>query len=186
MSLVHCRRNSTKHLADPDVMLRRTPASHGKGTLKSNRLSLHGVAMETGGKGLLITGASGIGKTTATIGAMAPGYFWIADDLALIGKDSEGTLIMTGHRKIRKYLHTEKTGIIEVSRVLPATQIKKKTRLDAVIDVVRTDTDAVSCELLAREILETKLPCLRICIPRDGYFSQNLLKNAISRFHEVG
>ena len=128
MSLVHYRRNSINHFADPGGMLRQTPASQGKGTLKSRCLSLHGVAMETGGKGLLITGASGIGKTTATLGAMGPGCFWIADDLAVIGKDAEGTLIMTGHRKIRKYLHTEKTGIIEVSRILPAKQIKNRTR----------------------------------------------------------
>ncbi len=186
MSLVPCKNSFTKHIADPDGVMPHAPAIQGKRGGNPKCVSLHGVAIETGGKGVLITGASGIGKTTATLGAMTPEYFWIADDLAVIRKDPAGALIMTGHRKIKKYLHTDQTGIIEVIRLLPATQIKNKTRLAALIDVVRTDADAVSSNLLEEEILETQLPCLRISIPRAGYFNQNLLKNAISRIQEVG
>ena len=150
--------------------------------INTRRVSFHGVALEAQGRGFLITGPSGIGKTTAALEVMSPGYFWIADDLAMIGKDPTGFLIMTGHWKIRKYLHTNQTGIIEVIRLLSPTQIKSKTRLDAVIDVVRSDQDHVSCEFHGKEILEMQLPCLRISLPRSGYFNQNLLQKAILQF----
>jgi HPr kinase/phosphorylase len=184
MSLVPCKTKSVRLFSDP--VHRRGPARVEKQNNNKLSVSLHGVALEMGGKGFLITGASGIGKTTAALKAMMPGHFWIADDLAVIGKNQAGALIITGHQKIRKYLHTEQTGIIEVIRILPASQIKNKTRLQAVIDVVRTDTDAVTSELHEKEILETKLPCLRISIPNSSYFNPNLLKKAASQFQEVG
>ncbi len=149
-------------------------------------VSLHGVALEIAGRGILITGASGIGKTTSAMRAMVSGYFWIADDLAVINKDSNGALIMTGHKKIKKYLHTEQTGIIEVNRVLPPSWIKSKTRLDGIIDVVRTDGEMVCYGMSEEEILEKRLPCFRISIPRTGYFNQNLLDFAAKKLHEVG
>ena len=150
------------------------------------RVSLHGVALEAAGTGVLITGASGIGKTTSAIKAMMPGYFWIADDLAVIDKSSGGTLFMTGHRKIQKFLHTEQTGIVEVKQIFPAAQIKNKTRLDLIIDVARTDTDTIVWELSVQDVLDTPLPCVRISIPRTGYFDQNLLHKAIKQHQEVG
>jgi len=146
------------------------------------RISLHGVALEAAGIGILITGASGIGKTTSAMKAMIPGYFWIADDLAVIDTSPEGTLMMTGHRKIQKYLHTDQTGIAEVRQVFPACQIKNKARLDLIIDVVRTATDTVCLELSEQEVLEARLPCVRITIPETGYFDQNLLHKAIMHY----
>jgi len=150
------------------------------------RISLHGVALEAAGIGILITGASGIGKTTSAMKAMMPGYFWIADDLAVIDRSPEGILVMTGHRKIQKFLHTEQTGIVEVRQIFPAGQIKNKARLDMIIDVVRKGTDAVHLERAEQEVLETPLPCIRIAIPETGYFDQNLLHKAIKHYQEVG
>lgn len=148
-------------------------------------MSLHGVALEACGIGILITGASGIGKTTAALEAMEAGYFWIADDLALIGKDQNNALMMTGHRKIQRYLHTEQTGIIPVSALFSDSQIKTKSRLHAVIDVTRKKTNVVVYERRVREILAKRLPCLQISIPLDGYFHQGLLHEAISQLQEV-
>jgi len=148
------------------------------------RVSLHGVALEAAGTGILITGASGIGKTTSAMKAMIPGYFWIADDLAVISESTEGTLSMTGHRKIQRFLHTEQTGIVEVKQIFPASRIKKKTRLELIIDVARTDTDTIRCERSEQEVLNTRLPCLRIFLPQTGYFDQNLLHNAIKQYHQ--
>ncbi len=141
--------------------------------------------MEACGIGILITGASGIGKTTAALEAMEAGYFWIADDLALIGKDRSDALMMTGHRKIRQYLHTAQTGIVPVNTLFSDSQIKTKSRLHAVIDVARQKTNVVVYEQTVREILAMRLPCLQISIPLDGYFHHDLLHEAISQLQEV-
>ncbi|HCX02729.1 MAG TPA: HPr(Ser) kinase/phosphatase, partial [Syntrophaceae bacterium] len=49
--------------------------------------TVHGVVLELGGRGILITGPSGIGKTTAAMQAVGEGYAWIADDVAMIRKN---------------------------------------------------------------------------------------------------
>jgi serine kinase of HPr protein (carbohydrate metabolism regulator) len=151
----------------------------------NKRVTVHGVALEIQGRGILITGASGIGKTTAALQVMSEGYAWIADDLTVIKKNQSGQLMISGHRKIKKYFHTGETGIIAVDRVLNAAQIKTRTALSAVIDVIRTDADDVFTQLIEKNILETRLPCLRIGIPRAGYFDKNLLKWATQKLKEV-
>lgn len=152
----------------------------------NKRVTVHGVALEIQGRGILITGASGIGKTTAALQVMSEGYAWIADDLTVIKKNQSGQLMISGHRKIKKYFHTGETGIIAVDHVLNAAQIKTRTALSAVIDVIRTDADDVSTQFVEKNILETRLPCLRIGIPRAGYFDKNLLKRATQKLKEVG
>lgn len=152
----------------------------------NKRVTVHGVALEIQGRGILITGASGIGKTTAALQVMSEGYAWIADDLTVIKKNQSGQLMISGHRKIKKYFHTGETGIIAVDHVLNAAQIKNRTALSAVIDVIRTDADDVFTQFVEKNILETRLPCLRIGIPRAGYFDKNLLKWATQKLKEVG
>ena len=147
---------------------------------------VHGVALEIQGQGILITGPSGIGKTTAALQVIPKGYVWIADDLAVIKKDQRGRLIISGHRKIKKYLHTGETGIVVVNHILNATQIKNKTELTAVIDVIRTDADDISYQFIKKNILEVSLPCLQIGISRTGYLDKNLLIKATQKLKEVG
>jgi serine kinase of HPr protein (carbohydrate metabolism regulator) len=150
------------------------------------QVTVQGVTLEVRGKGILITGVSGIGKTTAALRAVPEGYLWIADDLAVVKKDHQGRLIISGHRKIKNYLHTERTGIVAVDSILDASQIKKKTQLAAVIEVIRTDADDISCQLIEKKILATRLPCLQMTISRTGYFNENLLKKALYQLTEVG
>lgn len=149
-------------------------------------VTVHGVALEIQGRGILITGASGIGKTTAALQVMSEDYAWIADDRAVIKKNKSGQLIVSGHREIKNYVHTEQIGIVAVDRILNAAQIKAKTTLTAVIEVIRTEVDDVFFQFIEKDILETKLPCLQIGIPRTGYLDKNLLRQATQKLKEVG
>ncbi len=149
-------------------------------------VTVHGVVLEIQGRGILITGASGIGKTTAALQVMSEGYVWIADDRAVIKKNKSGQLIVSGHREIKNYVHTEQMGIVAVDRILNVAQIKAKTALTAVIDVIRTEVDDVFSRVIEKNILETRLPCLQIGIPRTGYLDKNLLRQATQKLKEVG
>jgi serine kinase of HPr protein (carbohydrate metabolism regulator) len=149
-------------------------------------VTVHGVVLEINGKGILIKGQSGVGKTTAALQAMREGYVWIADDLAVIRKHQSGRLFISGHRKIKDYLYTAKTGVIAVDLILKASQTKKRTALVAVIDVSRTDTADNNFQFHATEIMETRLPFMKITIPQTGFFNKNLLGKAIQKLNEVG
>ena len=148
-------------------------------------VTVHGVAMEAEGQGLLVRGASGIGKTTTLLQATREGYVWIADDRVVVRRNGRDKLVVSGQKKIRDYFHTKQNGIMAVNRLVHASQIKKKTELAFVIDVVRTDVGCGTCRLDETEIMGTRLPLIQMHIPRTGYFNKNLLSKAIQKISEV-
>jgi serine kinase of HPr protein (carbohydrate metabolism regulator) len=152
----------------------------------NNRITVHGVALEVRGRGILITGASGIGKTTAALQAVSKDCLWIADDLTVIKKKQTGQLMISGHPKIKKLFHTSRKGIMPVDSVVKPSQMKDKTRLDGVIELIRSDTGEAKLNLIEKKIIETSLPFIRITIPRTGFFNKNLLEKAILKLNEVG
>lgn len=149
-------------------------------------ITVHGVVLEHQGGGILITGPSGIGKTTAAMRVVPEGYRWIADDRAVIKKNKRDGLLISGHPHIKNSLHTDATGIVNVNLILNTSQIKKRAVLTAIIDVIRTSADKGSCRLVKKNILGERLPCLRINIPGTGYLDKTMLLKAIQKLEKVG
>lgn len=150
------------------------------------KTSVHGVVIEAGGTGMLIAGASGIGKTTAALEYVQKEGYWIADDLAVIHKNRQGELVARGHAKIRKYLHYGRKGIIPVSEMLPACKIRKETRLSAIIRVEKTGIKRSVLSETKMKIINTVLPCINTNITASGYFDKNLLEKAIKKLKKAG
>ena len=142
----------------------------------------HGVVFECQGRGILITGASGIGKTTSALVLVKEGNYWIADDIVVIKRKQRGKLIASGHAKIKNLLHTKETGIVPVKKILDSNRIKKQTTLAGIIEVRKAGVSRFSLNSREMEILGTKLPCVQVKIPSSGYFDKNLLKKAIQQF----
>jgi Serine kinase of the HPr protein, regulates carbohydrate metabolism len=148
------------------------------------KTAIHGVVIETCGMGIIIAGASGIGKTTSALEYIQKGGYWIADDLVVVRKNIKGELIAHGHTKIKEYLHYGKAGIIPVKKILDSGKIKKETKLSAIIDVERTNIKGNSFTETKREILGTTLPCFKVSISASGYFNENLLEKVIKKLKE--
>jgi serine kinase of HPr protein (carbohydrate metabolism regulator) len=144
----------------------------------------HGAVFETSGKGILLTGASGIGKTTAVFDYVRKNNYWVADDFALVSKNIKGELVAESHKKIRNLVHTSKTGIISVHKLLNHDRIKKNTRLSAVIEVTRDETSDYLVKRGKKQILKRLLPCLHINIPQGSYFDKNLLKKCVEQLFQ--
>jgi HPr kinase/phosphorylase len=142
----------------------------------------HGVVFECQGRGILITGASGIGKTTSALVLVKEGNYWIADDIAVVKRNQKGELIARGHAKIKNLLHTKETGIVPVKKILDFNRIKKQTALVGIIEVRRAGVSRFSFDSRETEILGTKLRCVQVKISSSGYFDKNLLKKAIQQF----
>jgi serine kinase of HPr protein (carbohydrate metabolism regulator) len=149
------------------------------------KTAIHGVVIESCGMGIIIVGASSIGKTTSALAYVQKGSYWIADDLVVVRKNIKGELIARGHAKIKKYLHYGKEGIIPVKKILDAGKIKKETKLVAIIAVERTNIKGNAFSETKREILGTKLTCLKISISASGYFNENLLEKMVKKLNSV-
>jgi serine kinase of HPr protein (carbohydrate metabolism regulator) len=146
--------------------------------------NIHGVIIEIHGMGIIIVGASGIGKTTSALEYVQTEGYWIADDLVIVKKTKNGELIANGHPKIKNLLNHQEDGIISVANVLAADKIKKRTKLSAIIEVERTNIKGTSFTEIKRNIFGTILPCYKISISASGYFNQNLLENIIKKLEK--
>ena len=143
-----------------------------------NTISLHGVLLEANENGILITGTSGIGKTTAVLKSVVKDYYWVADDIAVIKKNKRGELIAGGNKKIKNYIHTEATGIISVGNLLDPGRIKVNTKLAAIVEI-KGFGKKTEITKVRKGVLGTKLNSLHINIPATSYFDEKLLKKAI-------
>jgi serine kinase of HPr protein (carbohydrate metabolism regulator) len=140
---------------------------------------LHGSAVEYRGSGIIITGPSGIGKTTALIHLMCAGGCWIADDAVVIRKNSEGRLSVGGHPRVRHYLHTLETGIVPVGSVLRHTQIKKGAVLGGIIDVIQAGNETFGFSAGRKIIMGKSLPRVCVRVPDGSFFDKNMLIKAL-------
>jgi serine kinase of HPr protein (carbohydrate metabolism regulator) len=144
-------------------------------------ISVPGVILEAKGKGILITGDSGIGKTTAALQSVAKDYYWVADDVAVIKRNKKGELIACGHKKINRYIHTETTGIISVGNLINPDRIKVNTKLAAIIKIEKTRIRDIRITKGEKKILGIRLTCLHINIPSTSFFDENLLKKSLRK-----
>ncbi|HOC58826.1 MAG: hypothetical protein KBA28_04110 [Syntrophaceae bacterium] len=149
-----------------------------------HRIERHGVVLEIQGKGILLTGPSGVGKTSTALAAAKEGCIWVADDLAVIRKRADGALSISGHPKISEYYHTRETGIARMDGVLPGAQRKKRTLLYAVIEVIRTNAACRLFEFCETKVMDVRLPLIRACISHTGFFDNNLLTKSLNQLSE--
>jgi serine kinase of HPr protein (carbohydrate metabolism regulator) len=147
-----------------------------------DKVCFHGVALEIHGRGILITGASGIGKTTAALQIVQEGHYWVADDVVLVRKNQQGELIACGHEHIKNLIHTRETGIVPVSRLIDSQRIKNETKLAAIVEVEKNNVSESIISERRKDILETTLPGLHIHVPLSSYFNKNLLKKSSRLF----
>jgi serine kinase of HPr protein (carbohydrate metabolism regulator) len=141
---------------------------------------VHGNVIEAKGKGILITGASGIGKTTAALKSITKdNNYWVTDDLAVVRRNKQGELIARGHKTINDFIYTENTGIIPIRNLLDPGRIKKNTKLTAIIEVEKAEIGDIRLIKGEKEILGTKLTYLHIYIPSTRYLNENLLKKSL-------
>jgi serine kinase of HPr protein (carbohydrate metabolism regulator) len=143
------------------------------------RITLHAVAFGHKGKAVLVTGPSGIGKTTAVMHLMCAGGCWIADDTVVIRKNSEGSLWAGGHPRVRDYLHTSETGIVPVGSALKYARIRKKVELGGIIDVIQVGNEACGFSAGRKIIMGKSLPRVCVRVPDGSFFDKNMLIRAL-------
>src|SRR6201997_5250620 len=85
------------------------------------------------GVGVLIRGASGIGKSEAVLGLIERGYSLVADDVTRITSLEGRELIATAPQLTRNHIEVRGIGIINVASVFGIGSIRIEKRLDLVV-----------------------------------------------------
>ena len=78
------------------------------------RITIHGVLVDVYGEGVLIMGESGIGKSEAALELIKRGHRLVSDDVVVIKKVSDDTLIGTAPDITRHFIELRGIGIIDV------------------------------------------------------------------------
>jgi HPr kinase/phosphorylase len=107
------------------------------------------------GVGVLIRGASGIGKSECVLGLIERGYSLFADDVTRITSFEGRELMATAPELTRNHIEVRGIGIINVAAVFGIGSIRIEKRLDLVVTLKDwQDMDAVDRIGLDREFYE--------------------------------
>lgn len=127
---------------DKGVPILRTPLATTKfGSKLTNYLekvlapstTIHGVLVDVYGIGVLIMGASGIGKSETALELVKRGHRLVADDAVEIFQTEEGSLVGHAPELIRYLLEIRGLGIINVMTLFGAGAVRDKKKISLVV-----------------------------------------------------
>lgn len=147
--------------------------------------AVHGVLLDIYGIGVLITGASGVGKSETALELVARGHRLVADDSVEIRLEHENVLVGRSPELIKHLLEIRGLGIINVMSLFGAGAIRPFKRIALVIHLELWDQtkayDRLGLEEDTMKIFNVELP--KITIPvRPGRNIAVLIEAATMNF----
>jgi len=131
----------------------------------------HGVYMDIFGLGVLITGASGIGKSEIGLELISRGHRLIADDMVEFSREGPKVAVGRSPDALRYHMEIRGLGILNIRDLYGAAAITDTKRLSLMVELVPWDQVAPEDRVLGEDsetgILDVPIP--RIPIPiRSG------------------
>ena len=105
----------------------------------SKKIKLNGVLMDIMGQGVMLTGASGIGKSETALELVNKGYQLIADDVTEFYLDSNDDLVGRSNPIIKNLMEVRGLGIININDIFGASAVLEEKKLNLVINLEKWD-----------------------------------------------
>jgi HPr kinase/phosphorylase len=105
----------------------------------SKKIKLNGVLMDIMGQGVMLTGASGIGKSETALELVNKGYQLIADDITEFYIDSNADLVGRSNPIIKNLMEVRGLGIININDIFGAAAVLEEKKLNLVINLEKWD-----------------------------------------------
>jgi HPr kinase/phosphorylase len=132
----------------------------------AKKIKMNGVLMDIMGQGVLITGASGIGKSETALELVNKGYQLIADDVAEFYLDSNDDLVGHANEIIKNLMEVRGLGIININDIFGASAVLDEKKLNLVINLEKWDPrkkyDRLGEDNLYFKILGLEIPMINL------------------------
>jgi len=148
--------------------------------------SIHGVLMQINGKGVLITGSSGIGKSEIALELIQRGHILIADDRVDVYR-LHNTIKGKAPEVLRNMLEIRGVGIIDVAMMYGARATMGKCQIDFVVDLHKWDENEEfdrlgdNGDIKSLELFGISVPKLTIPVS-EGRSIAAVLEAAVTNF----
>ena len=131
------------------------------------RVMRHGVLLDLYGLGVLIEGASGIGKSECALDLVARGHRLVSDDVIEVRRLGSDRLLGSAPELLREHLEIRGLGIINIRDLFGVSAISAAKTVDLSIKLARWDeageVDRLGIDAQAVEILGVHVP--QVLIP---------------------
>lgn len=153
---VECLRYLPKHCEECGIPLLRTKEINYEFIKKIDaylirqlapEIAVHGVCLNVFGVGVLLRGASGIGKSETAHSLIGRGHRLVADDIVVLKKLSPQTLLGTHNETNKELLSMRSIGLVNVVRMYGASSFQEETRIALDIELTKWDDRELYNEL---------------------------------------
>lgn len=128
--------------------------------------TMHGVLLEIYGLGVLLLGASGVGKSESALDLITRGHSLVADDKVTIKRYPNSELIGYSEGPLRHHMELRGIGIINVQDLFGLASVRERTAIDLVIELEHWQNghayDRLGLDETLFDILETPCPYIRM------------------------
>ncbi|WP_022793863.1 HPr(Ser) kinase/phosphatase [Marinococcus halotolerans] len=128
--------------------------------------AMHGVLVDIYGIGVLITGASGVGKSETALDIVRRGHRLVADDSVEIRQQNGDTLVGTAPELIQNLLEIRGLGIIDVMTLFGAGAVRPYKRISLTIHLELWDEqkayDRLGLDEETLQVLDTEIQKLTV------------------------
>ncbi len=144
---------------------------------------VHGVLLNIYGKGVLIQGKSGIGKSEVALELVKSGHILIADDLVILKNIDTSILIGSAPEILQNKMEIRGLGIVDVQKLFGVTSVSLEKKLDLIVNLTDTDEqiDRIGNEYIYEEILGIKIKKIKIPILKGKNLS-SLIEIAVANY----
>lgn len=152
----------------------------------AEEISIHGVCVNVSGIGILLRGASGIGKSETAHTLIRRGHRLVADDIVRLKKLSPQTLLGTHNDATREFLALRSVGLINVVRLYGRSAFQDETRIALDIELTPWKESALNNELELEpkftEYLDVRIPYMEIQL-QPGRDTAGLIEAAANSWY---
>lgn len=134
------------------------------GEISDETLLVHGVFMEVLGKGVLLSGDPGIGKSELALALISRGHRLVADDATELYKTSTHAVFGRCPQVLQDFLEVRGLGLINIRAMFGNSAIKPDKRLHLIIDLIDFDDqklkqmDRLEGSHSSRTLLDVDIP----------------------------